>query len=151
MVVWFIFSSILQIWYVEVRISWSISESPLDFEITRFDCTRKFPTPNQLLASLTNLTFRDRLYFMNDLAHVWCPWAMAVTNRQPQWVLSSQQAFVTSLIWFFFSIQLFIKGKRKVQAVPQSQTAAPPRPQEEEETDKSKQAQTEQTYEKHQD
>ena len=33
------------------------------------------------------------------------------------------------------------KGKRKVQAVPQSQTAALPRPQEEEETDKSKQAQ----------
>ena len=32
--------------------------------------------------------------------------------------------------------------------MPQSQTAALPRPQEEEETDKSKQAQTEQTYEK---
>ena len=43
----------------------------------------------------------------------------------------------------------FKKGKRKVQGVPQSQTAALPRPQEEEETDKSKQAQTEQTYEKH--
>ena len=33
------------------------------------------------------------------------------------------------------------KGKRKVQGVPQSQTSALPRPQEEEETDKSKQAQ----------
>ena len=33
--------------------------------------------------------------------------------------------------------------KVKVQGVPQSQTAALPRPQEEEETDKSKQAQTE--------
>ena len=41
------------------------------------------------------------------------------------------------------------KGKRKVQGVPQSQTAALPRPQEIEETDKPKQAQTEQTYEKH--
>ena len=41
------------------------------------------------------------------------------------------------------------KGKRKVQGVPQSQTAALPRSQEEEKTDKSKQAQTEQTYEKH--
>ena len=41
----------------------------------------------------------------------------------------------------------FKKVKRKVQGVPQSQTAALPRPQEEEETDKSKQAQTEQTYE----
>ena len=35
------------------------------------------------------------------------------------------------------------------KGVPQSQTAALPRPLEEEETDKSKQAQTEQTYEKH--
>ena len=33
------------------------------------------------------------------------------------------------------------KCKRKVQGVPQSQTTALPRPQEEEETDKSKQAQ----------
>ena len=41
------------------------------------------------------------------------------------------------------------KSKRKVQGVPQSQTAALPRHQEEEETDKSKQAQIEQTYEKH--
>ena len=41
------------------------------------------------------------------------------------------------------------KSNRKVQVVPQSQTAALPRPKEEEETDKSKQAQTEQTYEKH--
>ena len=30
------------------------------------------------------------------------------------------------------------KGKRKIQGVPQSQTAALPRPQEEEETDKSR-------------
>ena len=37
-VVRIIFSSILQIWYVEVRISRSISESPLEFEITRVDC-----------------------------------------------------------------------------------------------------------------
>ena len=33
-----IFSSILQTWYVELRISRSISESPLEFEITRVDC-----------------------------------------------------------------------------------------------------------------
>ena len=41
------------------------------------------------------------------------------------------------------------KGKRKVQGVPQLQTATLSKPQEEEETDKSKQAQIEQTYEKH--
>ena len=39
--------------------------------------------------------------------------------------------------------------KRKIQGVPQSQTAGLPRHQEEEETDKTKQAQIEQTYEKH--
>ena len=38
-VVRFIFSSILQIWNVVVRISRSISEGPLDFEITRVDCS----------------------------------------------------------------------------------------------------------------
>ena len=43
------------------------------------------------------------------------------------------------------------KGKRKVQGMAQSQTAALPRHQEEAETDKAKQAQIEQTYEKHQD
>ena len=33
-----VFSSILQIWYVDVRISRHILESPLEFEITRVDC-----------------------------------------------------------------------------------------------------------------
>ena len=41
------------------------------------------------------------------------------------------------------------KGKRKVQGVPQLQTAALPRHQEEDEADKSKQAQIDQMYEKH--
>ena len=41
------------------------------------------------------------------------------------------------------------EGKRKVQGLPQSQTAALSGHQEEEETDKSKQAQIEQTYKKH--
>ena len=52
---------------------------------------------------------------------------------------------------YAFSLYMWCtkKGKRKVQGVPQSQTAALPRPQEEEETDKSKQAQIEQTYENH--
>ena len=56
-----------------------------------------------------------------------------------------------SVLFFiiFYSVYWWKKGKRKVQGVPQSQTAALPRPQEEEGTDKSKQAQTEQTYEKH--
>ena len=54
-------------------------------------------------------------------------------------------------IFRVFQISSGKKGKRKVQGVPQSQTAALPRNQEEKETDKTKQAQIEQTYEKHQD
>ena len=53
------------------------------------------------------------------------------------------------LLEYLHKCGVFKKSKKKVQGVPQSQTAALPRPQEEEETDKSKQAQTEQTYEKH--
>ena len=41
------------------------------------------------------------------------------------------------------------KGKRKVQGVPQSQTASPSQTPRGRGTDKSKQAQTEETYEKH--
>ena len=41
------------------------------------------------------------------------------------------------------------KGKTKAQGVQQSQTAAFPRHQEEEETEKTKQSQIEQTYETH--
>ena len=51
----------------------------------------------------------------------------------------------------FVFLQHLKKGKGKVQGVPQSQTAALPRHQKEEETDKTKQAQIKQTYEKHRD
>ena len=47
------------------------------------------------------------------------------------------------------SLYPYKKGKRKVQGTPQSQTAAPPRQQEEERNDKTKQAEIEQMYEKH--
>ena len=42
-----------------------------------------------------------------------------------------------------------LKQVREMSRVPQSQAATLPRHQEEEETDKTKQAQIEQTYEKH--
>ena len=46
-------------------------------------------------------------------------------------------------------LKRYKKDRRKVQGVPQSQAAADPRHQEEEDTDKTKQAQIEQTHEKH--
>ena len=43
--------------------------------------------------------------------------------------------------WYdYYGLRFGKKGKRKVQGVPQSQTVAHPRHQEEEETDKTKQA-----------
>ena len=52
---------------------------------------------------------------------------------------------------YVYGICVSEKGKRKVYGVPQLQTAALPWHQEEEETDKTKQAQFEQTYGKHLD
>ena len=68
--------------------------------------------------------------------------------------LMSSPVKLSRLCYFLFVICTAFpkKSKRKVQGVPQSQTAALPRhqkEQEEEETDKTKQAQIEQTYEKH--
>ena len=68
-----------------------------------------------------------------------CSWWAIVVSQCPSCVVRHAVS----------TIALKKKGKRKAQGVPQSQTAALPRPQEEEETDKSKQAQIEQTYEKH--
>ena len=45
---------------------------------------------------------------------------------------------IASINIYYLSSKIQKKGKRKVQGVPQSQTAALPRPQEEEETDKLK-------------
>ena len=60
------------------------------------------------------------------------------------WCLGRVAAWDCGTPWTFLLPFFYInkKGKRKVQGVPQSQTAALPRPQEEEETDKSKQAQS---------
>ena len=46
-------SSILQIWYVELRVSRSISESPLEFDITRVDCTCMDIIKRPLISSLS--------------------------------------------------------------------------------------------------
>ena len=61
------------------------------------------------------------------------------------WYKSSSPAFASH----HRNVRISKKGKRQIQGVPQSQAAALPRHQEEEETDKTKQAQVEQTYEKH--
>ena len=61
-----------------------------------------------------------------------------------------KSGYRTEILSAHLSIYTAKKGKDgKVQGVPQPQTAALPRHQEEEETDKTKQAQIEQTHEKH--
>ena len=58
-VVWFIFAAVLLIWYVEVRVSRSISENPLGFEITRVDCT---PTKSNFMWNSSILKCIYRIY-----------------------------------------------------------------------------------------
>ena len=65
------------------------------------------------------------------------------TTRESSFLSQGMRQLMWNVLFMWFYIK---KDKRKVQGVPQSQTAALPRPQEEEETDKSKQAQIEQTY-----
>ena len=57
--------------------------------------------------------------------------------------------FVVFFVCVCVKTNTLIKGKRKVLGVPQSQAAAHLRHEEEDETDKTKQAQIKQTYEKH--
>ena len=68
------FSAILQSWYVEVRISRSISESPLEFEITRVDCmfliTIVFSTYGNKPHILTPMLVNDWLLILDNL-HVY--------------------------------------------------------------------------------
>ena len=59
---------------------------------------------------------------------------------------NQSRELVPSKNFSFIGMESVKNVKRKVQGVPQSQTAALPRHQEEEETDRTKQAQT---YEKH--
>ena len=78
--------------------------------------------------------------------------AYKFNNMSLKWFtsyLESRQQAIDSGLGFSSFSTINKKSKRKVQVVPKSHTAALPRPEEEEETDKSKQAQTEQTYEKH--
>ena len=90
----------------------------------------------------------------------YCDTAYARSGVNQMWILKNSTELledlkaqslhsVNSIKSFDFSTLLHKKGKRKVQREPQSQTSALLRHQEEEETDKSKQAQIEQTYEKH--
>ena len=65
-------------------------------------------------------------------------------------IIKGYKSMISYTLKFSSDIKIVkIKGMRKDQGVPQSQTEALPRHQEEEETDKSKQAQIVQTYEKH--
>ena len=78
-----------------------------------------------------------------------------ILSHQPTLAYVMESSFmllsttVTLCLLFLPKVRPRQKSKTKVQGVPQSQTAALYRHQEEAETDKTKQAQIEQTYEKH--
>ena len=72
---WIIFSSILQIWYVEVRISRSISGSPLEFEVTRVDC-RKIRHKLYVKAAMSgngplDMCTQHKIQFSQHIHKVW--------------------------------------------------------------------------------
>ena len=69
-----------------------------------------------------------RLHFFYSSLKIW-------SVLLEYWHLSAD--IVHNMIKVLFLQKFEKKGKRKVQGVPQSQTAALPRPQEEEKTDKS--------------
>ena len=64
LVVWLVFCSFLHIWYVEVRISRSFSEGPLDFEIKRVNCS--------LQNILNQKTFLQQLCIMRYVLRTFC-------------------------------------------------------------------------------
>ena len=70
-----IFSSILQIWYVELRISRSISKSPLEFEITRVDCI--------WINQVTLIHFHFSIFVINIL------WVLIRTASKHKWYLKA--------------------------------------------------------------
>ena len=56
----FVFSAILKIWYVEVRISRNVSEGPFNFEITKVDCTSLFTKNTSVIRNGLIMTVREK-------------------------------------------------------------------------------------------
>ena len=95
----FIFSSILQTWYVELRISRSISESPLGFEITRVDCIQtdtslgKFIPIYFFLKTNTeqkwvNRDILDQMWLLcRDITNTICSTYTFLTAPSKMWIL----------------------------------------------------------------
>ena len=103
-------------------------------------------TACKMSVNLAFLKWNDFLWVQRYIKKSFHFWSSSKTRDLLKFYRLSDATFYDCINTIY---QFIKKGKRKVQGVPQSQTAALPRPQEEEETDKYKQAQTEQTYEKH--
>ena len=58
--------SILQIWYIEVRISRSISESPVEFEITRVDCMSSEEVTYRKAIEVKKKNISANIIFLNN-------------------------------------------------------------------------------------
>ena len=57
-----LFSSIPQIWYVEIRIYRNVSESPLEFEITRVVCILVHVSPEEILDHMQKMNAQTSMY-----------------------------------------------------------------------------------------
>ena len=70
-----LFSSLSHLWYVEVRISRSVSVSPLEFEITRVDCSsiqEDKDYPNQIVCLRSLICYFAVCIHVCPKKH--CPW-----------------------------------------------------------------------------
>ena len=97
--------------------------------------------PNGTLAFYTCINSPQVTFIPKDMLNLG---KQALSNKKPEHAANAHDVFGR-----MSSGHRTKKSKRKVQGMPQSQTAAISKRQEEEETDITKQAQIEQTYEKH--
>ena len=123
-----------------------LSVIALCMQLTSIECERSFSLQNKLKTKQRASVGSEKLntlmtiysYMLGPLAELYDP------TPAISYLLRKKKRWKGRLFSEYKK-----KGKRKVQGVPQSQTAALPRYQEEEEKDKTKQAQIKQTYEKH--
>ena len=102
------FSSILQIWYVEVRISRTVSEGPFDFEITRVDCIfwlelflRVISITNYFLVRTVVLV----LTVYDVEPHYRCQWSSVIEKSVDLDQTASEYSIYPAIRRFFFSLE----------------------------------------------
>ena len=127
-----------------------ITDTYIQHSVKSYECARRVTAPTYLLSGARAKNPHDRKSFMsndkNKTQLIDLLLAQRKTDKYSFRLIGRNIYYVVGEKVFRLTCE---KGKRKVQGLPQSQAAALSVRQEEEDTDKTKQAQIEQTYEKH--